>query len=109
MTASLKPYLSDIEAPTRADVDALPGLTVLEFRTTWCGHCRAAQPAVAEALAQHPQWRHLRVEDGPGQPLGRSYRVKLWPTLVLLKDGQEVARVVRPRQTADLADALNGA
>ena len=89
-----KPYLSDIEAPTRTDVDALPGLTVLEFGTTWCGHCRAAQPAIAEALAQPTPWRHIRVEDGPGQPLGRSFRVKLWPTLVLLKDGQEVSVLV---------------
>ena len=46
MTAS-QPYLSAIEAPTRADVDALTGLTVLEFGTSWCVHCRAAQPAIA--------------------------------------------------------------
>ena len=108
MSAS-KPYLSAIEAPTRAEVDALSGLTVLEFGTTWCGHCRAAQPAIAEALAPPTPWRHIRVEDGPGQPLGRSYRVKLWPTLVLLKDGQEIARVVRPRQRADITDAMGGA
>ena len=96
-----------VAAPTRAEVDALPGLTVLEFGTTWCGHCRAAQPAIAEALAQPTPWRHIRVEDGPGQALGRSFRVKLWPTLVLLKDGQEVARVVRPRHRADIADAMH--
>ncbi len=108
MSAS-KPYLSAIEAPTRAEVDALSGLTVLEFGTTWCGHCRAAQSAIAEALAPPTPWRHIRVEDGPGQPLGRSYRVKLWPTLVLLKDGQEIARVVRPRQRADITDAMGGA
>ena len=104
-----KPYLSAIEAPTRADVDALTGLTVLEFGTTWCGHCRAAQPAIAEALAPTTAWRHIRVEDGPGRALGRSFHVKLWPTLVLLKDGQEVARVVRPRQRADITDAMGGA
>ena len=104
-----KPYLSAIEAPTRAEVDALPGLTVLEFGTTWCGHCRAAQPAIAEALAPPTPWRHIRVEDGPGRALGRSFHVKLWPTLVLLKDGQEVARVVRPRHRADITDAMHGA
>jgi thioredoxin 1 len=100
------PYLSETDAPTRTDVDALPGLTVLEFGTGWCGHCRAAQPVVAEALAQQAQWRHVKVEDGPGRALGRSYRVKLWPTLVLLRDGQEIARVVRPTQLEDLLPAL---
>lgn len=102
-----KPYLTESQAPARADVDALPGLTLLEFGTDWCGHCRAAQPVLGEVLPQHPQWRHVKVEDGPGRPLGRSYRVKLWPTLVMLRDGVEVARLVRPTQAADITAALN--
>ena len=104
-------YVADyaVDAPERAEIDALPGPLLLEFGTGWCGHCRAAQPAIAEALAPPTPWRHIRVEDGPGQPLGRSFRVKLWPTLVLLKDGQEIARVVRPRSAADLAEAMAGA
>jgi thioredoxin 1 len=104
-----KPYLSQSEAPARAEVDASTGLTLLEFGTTWCGHCRAAQPALAEVLPQHPQWRHFKVEDGPGRSLGRSYRVKLWPTLVLLRDGQEIARLVRPTEVADIEAALKSA
>lgn len=94
--STYKPYLSAIEAPSLADVQAWQGLTLLEFGTEWCGHCRAAQPLIAQALAEQPLWRHCKVEDGPGRPLGRSYRVKLWPTLVFLRDGQEVARLVRP-------------
>ena len=104
---SFKPYLSEIEAPSRADVEALRGLTFLEFGTEWCGHCRAAQPVVAQALAQHPQWQHLTVEDGPGRALGRSYRVKLWPTLLVLRDGQEVARVVRPTAVHEVLTAMS--
>ncbi|TXH87687.1 MAG: thioredoxin [Rhodoferax sp.] len=103
------PYLSEIEAPTRAEVDALPGLTLLEFGTGWCGHCRAAKSAVQQALSAHAQWRHLKVEDGPGQALGRSFRIKLWPTLVLLRQGQEVGRLVRPTQAAEIAAALDAA
>lgn len=103
------PYLSETEAPTRAEVEALSGLTVLEFGTDWCGHCRAVQPAIAEVLPEHSSWRHLKVEDGSGRPLGRSFRVKLWPTLILLKDGQEVARLVRPTQAQDIRQAFQTA
>lgn len=103
--STFKPYLSAIEAPSLADVQAWQGLTLLEFGTEWCGHCRAAQPLIAQALAAQPHWQHCKVEDGPGRPLGRSYRVKLWPTLVLLRDGQEVGRLVRP-SGADVVTAL---
>ena len=92
--------------PARTEVDALAGPTVLEFGTGWCGWCRAAQPLIAAAFASHPDVRHIKVEDGPGRPLGRSFRVKLWPTRVFLKDGQEVARVTRPSSLDELRDAM---
>ena len=78
-------------APLRDEVDALAGATVLEFGTGWCGWCRAAQPLNAGAFASYPDLRHIKVEDGPGRPLGRSFGVKLWPTLVFLKDGEVLA------------------
>lgn len=94
--------------PERSAIDALPGPTLLEFGTGWCGHCRAAQAPLAEALASRPALRHLKIEDGPGRALGRSYRVKLWPTLIFLQDGREVARLVRPTESAAIAEALAG-
>jgi thioredoxin 1 len=92
--------------PARSEVDSLPGPTLLEFGTPWCGWCRGAQPHIAGALAAHPGVRHLKVEDGSGRPLGRSFRVKLWPTLVFLRDGQEVSRLVRPQGATEIRQAL---
>ena len=94
------------QAPERSQIDALQGAAVLEFGTGWCGYCRAAEPLVATAFADHPDVPHIKVEDGPGRKLGRSFGVKLWPTLVFLKDGAEVARLVRPQDAAAISDAL---
>lgn len=97
--------------PSRAEVDAIAGAHLLEFGTDWCGHCRAAQPVIQTALAAHPALRRTKVEDGSGRRLGRSFGVTLWPTLVFLKDGVEITRLVRPadpaqvRQAAALVDA----
>ena len=92
--------------PARAEVEAIAGPALLEFGTPWCGWCRGAQPKIAQALPAHPGVRHVKVEDGSGRPLGRAYGVKLWPTLVFLRDGQEVARLVRPQDEQSIADAL---
>ena len=94
------------QEPTRAEVDALDGPTLLEFGTSWCGWCRGAQPSIAAALDAHPGVRHLKVEDGSGKPLGRSFGVKLWPTLVFLDRGLEVARLVRPRDADEIRTTL---
>ena len=87
--------MSDDE-PTREAIDHSTGPVLLEFGAKWCGHCRAIAPQVAAVLKKYPEVRHIQVEDGPGQPLGRSFGVKLWPTFVFLQDGREVARAVRP-------------
>lgn len=92
-------------APTREEVDALIGPSILEFGTDWCGYCQRAQAAIAQSLARLPQIRHLKIEDGQGRPLGRSFKVKLWPTLVFLRDGVEVARVVRPADPTVIDEA----
>jgi thioredoxin 1 len=93
--------------PARADVDALPGATVLEFGTPWCPHCIGAQPLLEAALSSREGVRHLKIEDGPGKPLGRSYRIKLWPSVLVLRDGEELARVVRPTSQQEIERALS--
>jgi thioredoxin 1 len=95
--------------PARADIDQTQGVVLLEFGAAWCGICQAAQPSIAAALSAQPDVRHIKVADGRGQPLGRSFRVKLWPTLIALRDGAEIGRLVRPTQPTAIAQLLASA
>lgn len=95
-----------VDEPTRAEIDALQQPTVVEFGAPWCPHCQAAQPLIAAAFASHPQVRHLKIEDASGRPLGRSFRVKLWPTFIFLQAGKEIVRLVRPSNVQAIEQAL---
>jgi len=92
--------------PARAEIDAFRGPALIEFGAPWCGYCLRAQPHLARALQAYPGVRHVKIEDGSGRPLGRSFRVRLWPTLVFLRDGAEVARLVRPDGAEAIEKAL---
>jgi thioredoxin 1 len=104
------PFVSEYvpTEPSRAEIDRLAGAAVLEFGNSWCGHCRRAAPLVAEAFAQHEGVRHIKVADASGRRLGRSFGVKLWPTLIFLKNGREISRLVRPRDQPAIDSAFAG-
>jgi thioredoxin 1 len=82
--------------PTREEIDTSTGDVLLEFGAQWCPHCHGVQGALQTWLARYPNVRHIKVEDGRGKPLGRSFRVKLWPTLIFLRDGKVIEQYVRP-------------
>jgi len=100
----MSPYSE--QNPSRALIDTATGPLVLEFGSNTCGICSAAQSVITAALAEYAGFAHIKVQDGRGRPLGRSFGVKLWPTLIFMRDGREMARVVRPETAQQITAAL---
>lgn len=88
------------------NAEQLHGLVVLNFGANWCGICKAAQPMIESVLAQYPQFTHIKIEDAKSKRLGRLHSVKLWPTLIFMKDGTEMQRLVRPTDGYELEEAI---
>ena len=95
------------ETLTLEQTKELPGKVLLEFGAPWCGHCQAASAAIIEVVNEHSELRHIKIYDGKGKRLGRGFKVKLWPTLILLDNGQEVDRLVRPLRTDEVRELMS--
>lgn len=99
------------QAPTAEQLSELSGYALLEFGAPWCGHCQQAFAAVKDVMTAYSHIAHVKIYDGKGKILGRQFSVKLWPTLILLHDGKELARIIRPttaNQVRELFANLSG-
>ncbi|MGR0277799.1 thioredoxin family protein [Marinomonas dokdonensis] len=108
MLASSKGYNPQYseQAPSLADIEQSQGYLLLEFGAPWCGHCQGVEPLLRSALHSFNELTHVKVFDGKGKRLGRAFKVTLWPTLILLKDGRELARLVRPTELSQIQSWL---
>ena len=70
-------------------------LTVIDFWAEWCGPCRMVGPTL-EQLAQSLEGKvkvsKLNVDQN--QEIAMKYNIQSIPSLVLFKNGNEVARIV---------------
>src|ERR1051325_805461 len=97
--------------PAHADTyPRMPDLTVLDFTARWCAPCRT-MTVVLDALAPNyaggVELVAVEVDDEPAR--AQQFLVKSMPTLVLLRGGREVGRVVGTRPRAFIAGVIERA
>lgn len=93
--------------PSEEDIKTSDGPLILEFGTDWCGFCKASAPIIEEGLVTAGSTPRIKVEDGKGRRLGRAFKVKLWPTVIFLRDGVEICRLERPQTVEEVKRCLD--
>jgi len=79
---------------------------LLDFWATWCGPCRMVAPIVEEIAIERDDIIVGKVNVDEEMELAVKFGIVSIPTLILLKNGMEVDKLVGYRPKADIEDML---
>lgn len=89
--------MSTIQPISGTDLNATalaPGVAALDFYQASCAPCRALEPQLERIAAQYTKRVAVyRIDIDRDMPVADRFNVKSIPTILLLKDGQEVERL----------------
>ena len=66
---------------------------ILYFTASWCGPCARMKPSIEAMKAEGYDIRTASYDNPAHRQYFTKYRVRSFPTFVVLKDGKEVSRV----------------
>ena len=89
------------------EVVGVQGLVLVDFFAVWCGPCQMLMPVVEQVSAELTDTEFYFVDIDKYRDLAVSHRVQSVPTLVLYKDGEEVARRAGYQPKAKLIEWIN--
>ena len=106
----MSPNISTLDHSSFVRLSATSGVAVLDFTATWCGPCKQLAPVLESIAAEYGDRIRVAAIDVDQEPvLAEQFVVRSMPTLVLLRDGREVGRVVGARSRAFVAGVIDRA
>ena len=84
------------------------GLVLADFWAAWCGPCRMVAPVLEELDAEMgDKVKIVKVDVDENQQTASQFGVMSIPTLVLMKDGKEVDKVIGFQPKDALVELVN--
>lgn len=106
----MSPEIPTLDLQSYARLAATSGVAVLDFTAAWCGPCKQLAPVLDALAIEYAGKVRIAAIDVDAEPaLAQQFDVRSMPTLVLLRDGREVGRVVGSRPRAFVAGVIDRA
>ena len=67
---------------------------LIDFCADWCGPCKMMGPVVEEIAEEHSDVKVVKIDVDNAEDIAIKYQIMSIPTLVVVKDGQEVNRSI---------------
>lgn len=83
------------------------GTVLVDFYAEWCGPCKMLSPIISEIAEERGDIKVAKINVDEESSLAREFNVYSIPTLVVLKNGEEVKRATGARPKGSILALLD--